>query len=101
MGTEMDDQKQIQLLERVIEAYEKIIKLNEQEIANSDEIIEMYETISETYRKELMEARQTANARDVVSTMASDELKLSLDRIKQLEQANKDLRKQAEELKPD
>ena len=97
----MDDQKQIQLLERVIEAYEKIIKLNEQEIANSDEIIEMYETISETYRKELMEARQTAIARDVVSTMASDELKLSLDRIKQLEQANKDLRKQAEELKPD
>ncbi len=101
MPAEMNLQQQIALLEKVVRAYEKIIKLNEQEIANADEIILMYETISETYRRELMEARQTASARDSVSTLASEELRASIERIKKLEETNRELRKQAQELKPD
>ena len=100
-GKNIEDSQQIEILEKVIKAYEKIIKLNEQEMSNQDEIIQMYETISETFRSDLMEAQQAATARDAVSSLASEELKKSMQRIAELEKNNKELRKQAAELKPE
>ena len=93
--SEIDDLKdKIKNQDAVISGLDRILKLNEQEIANAEEIIQMYEHISDFSRQELKDARETKQAVEAAGSMSAEELKASFNRIKLLDEENKKLREQ-------
>lgn len=97
MSEQSLDQK-LAVLEKLTATYEKLARLTEQELSNAYEMIKMYETILDFTRKELIAARETAAARENVSSLSDAELKRSYDKIKDLEQANVKLREERTKL---
>ena len=91
--------KQVETLGKVVKGLERILKLNEQEIANAEEIIQMYEQISEFARQELKDARESVQASESVSVLSSEELKAAFHRIGELDEANKKLKQEVVKLK--
>lgn len=79
-------------LKKIISGYENVLKLNEKELANADEIKKMYETIIELSRKELILATETSRARESASELGRDELMRAFERIRELEEENSKLR---------
>ena len=100
MGEVEDLREKVKTLENVITGLERILKLNEQEIANAEEIIQMYEQISDFASSELKEARETQAATEAAGSLSSGELKNAFGRIKELEQQNRALRDEADKLRP-
>ncbi len=99
MGEVEELKERVKRLEAVVSGLERILKLNEREIANAEEIIQMYEQIAEFSRKELMDARETNKASEAAGSMSADELKNSFARIKDLEKENRKLREEAESIR--
>jgi hypothetical protein len=66
--------KQIETQKKLLLGYEKVLKLNEKELANADEIIKMYETIMSYSSEELKSAQETVKATDIVATISREEL---------------------------
>ncbi len=88
-------QKKVQAQSDIIKGYEKVLKLNEKELANADEIIKMYESIIDYSSHEMKNAQETLQASDIVSNISRDELITALGKIKELENANIKLREEA------
>lgn len=91
--------EKVKSLEAVVSGLERILKLNEKEIANAEEIIEMYEQIAEFSRMERLDAQQAQSATEVAGQMSAEELKASFARIQKLEEENKKLREESGRLK--
>ena len=85
-------------MEKIIDGYEKVLKLNVQEMKNQDEIIKMYESIVELSTSEIKDARETLAANSAVSSLSRNELIDAFAKIRELEEANKKLREQAERI---
>jgi len=90
-----DLNKKLKIQSDIIRGYEKVLRLNEQELSNADEIIRMYEQISDYSRSELKEAKETVQASSMVSNLSRDELMSAFDKIKALEEANRKLREES------
>lgn len=99
MGEVEELREKVKTLETVIAGLERILKLNEQEIANGEEIVQMYEQISDFARKELVEARETQAATEAAGSLSAGELKQSFARIEELENQNKSLKDEAARLR--
>ena len=93
-------QKQIMVQKKVIMGYEKVLKLNERELSNADEIIKMYETIMSYSSQELKNAQETVKATDIVATISREELLAAISRIRELEEQNKKLREESLRFNP-
>jgi Ser/Thr protein kinase RdoA (MazF antagonist) len=93
-----DLKKKIRAQAEIIRGFEKVLKLNEQELTNADEMIRMYERIVDYSRQELRNAQEAMDASSIVSNLSREELISALDRIKELEDANKKLRQEANEI---
>ncbi|MDF3821852.1 hypothetical protein P3G55_18245 [Leptospira sp. 96542] len=87
--------KKLKIQSDIIKGYEKVLRLNEQELANADEIIRMYEQIIDYSRSELKEAKETVQASSMVSNLSRDELMDAFDKIKKLEESNRKLREES------
>jgi Ser/Thr protein kinase RdoA (MazF antagonist) len=87
--------KQIDIQSKLLKGYEKVLQLNEKELANADEIIKMYESIMSYSSVELKNAQETVAASDIVASISREELMLALQKIKELETQNKKLREEA------
>ncbi|MEM7179471.1 MAG: hypothetical protein AAF518_01050 [Spirochaetota bacterium] len=90
-----DLQKQIKAQNAIIRGYEKVLKLNEKELANADEMIKIYESIIAYSSSELKNAQETMNASHIVANMSREELIGALGKIKNLEDENKKLREES------
>ncbi|TGL59473.1 hypothetical protein [Leptospira sarikeiensis] len=88
-------QKKIKIQNDIIKGYEKVLRLNEQELENADEIIRMYETIIQYSGRELKDVKEAFDATSVVTNLSRDELISAMNRIKELELANKKLREES------
>ncbi|PJZ49604.1 hypothetical protein [Leptospira saintgironsiae] len=88
-------QKKIKIQNDIIKGYEKVLRLNEQELENADEIIRMYETIIQYSGQELKDVKEAFDATSVVTNLSRDELISAMNRIKELEHANKRLREES------
>ncbi|TGK35075.1 hypothetical protein EHQ12_15865 [Leptospira gomenensis] len=88
-------QKKLKIQNDIIKGYEKVLRLNEQELENADEIIRMYEGIIQYSGKELKDAKEAFDATNVVTNLSREELMGALSRIKELEGANKKLREES------
>lgn len=71
------------------------MRLNEQELENADEIIRMYETIIQYSGQELKDVKEAFDATSVVTNLSRDELISAMNRIKELELANRKLREES------
>ncbi len=90
-----DLQKKLKIQNDIIKGYEKVLRLNEQELENADEIIRMYEGIIQYSGKELKDVKEAFDATNVVTNLSREELMSALSRIKELENVNKKLREEA------
>lgn len=88
-------QKKIKIQNDIIKGYEKVLRLNEQELENADEIIRMYETIIQYSGQELKDVKEAFDATSIVTNLSRDELISAMNRIKELEHANKRLREES------
>ncbi|TGK04205.1 hypothetical protein EHQ53_03390 [Leptospira langatensis] len=88
-------QKKIKIQNDIIKGYEKVLRLNEQELENADEIIRMYETIIQYSGQELKNVKEAFDATSIVTNLSRDELITAMSKIKDLELANKKLREQS------
>ncbi|EIE01786.1 MULTISPECIES: hypothetical protein [Leptospira] len=88
-------QKKIKIQNDIIKGYEKVLRLNEQELENADEIIRMYETIIQYSGQELKDVKEAFDATSVVTNLSRDELISAMNRIKELELANRKLREES------
>lgn len=88
-------QKKNKIQGDIIKGYEKVLKLNEQELANADEIIRMYERIVQYSGQELKDIKEAFDASSVVTDLSREELMAAMKRIKELEEANKKLREES------
>ena len=82
----------------IISGFEKVLKLNQEELKNSSEIIKMYESIVEFSGNELKNVKEINEANQKVSSLSREELIQSLEKIKILEEENKRLRAQSEKI---
>jgi len=80
-------------LKTMMRGYENVLKLNEKELENAEEIKNMYELIVEFTRNELIQATETAKAQETASEMSRDELINAFNRITELDAENVELRK--------
>ncbi|MCB1172664.1 MAG: hypothetical protein KDK39_03820 [Leptospiraceae bacterium] len=92
-------QAKIERQDEIINGLENVLKLNEQELANAEEMIKVYETITEFSRKEMISLKDSIEAREATSTLSSVELKKAFTRIAELEAANQELRARQSEFK--
>lgn len=90
-----DLQKKLKIQNDIIKGYEKVLRLNEQELENADEIIRMYEGIIQYSGRELKDAKEAFDATNVVTNLSREELMGALTRIRELENANKKLREES------
>ncbi|EKR72748.1 hypothetical protein [Leptospira noguchii] len=90
-----DLQKKLKIQNDIIKGYEKVLRLNEQELENADEIIRMYEGIIQYSGKELKDVKEAFDATNVVTNLSREELMSALSRIKELENINKKLREES------
>ncbi|EMJ99567.1 hypothetical protein LEP1GSC176_0497 [Leptospira kirschneri str. MMD1493] len=90
-----DLQKKLKIQNDIIKGYEKVLRLNEQELENADEIIRMYEGIIQYSGKEFKDVKEAFDATNVVTNLSREELMSALSRIKELESVNKKLREEA------
>ncbi|TGJ99160.1 hypothetical protein EHO59_14875 [Leptospira semungkisensis] len=88
-------QKKIKIQNDIIKGYEKVLRLNEQELENADEIIRMYETIIQYSGQELKNVKEAFDATSIVTNLSRDELITAMTKIKDLELANKKLREES------
>ncbi|GBF37605.1 MULTISPECIES: hypothetical protein [Leptospira] len=88
-------QKKIKIQNDIIKGYEKVLRLNEQELENADEIIRMYETIIQYSGQELKDVKEAFDATSIVTNLSRDELISAMNRIKELELANRKLREES------
>ena len=86
-------------LKEILKGYENVLKQHEQELENAYKIISMYENIVEYSRDELKRCSETAKAHEINSELGRDELYIALEKIKELEQQNEELRKQTEKIR--
>ncbi|TGK08741.1 hypothetical protein EHO61_08620 [Leptospira fluminis] len=87
--------KKIKIQNDIIKGYEKVLRLNEQELENADEIIRMYETIIQYSGQELKNVKEAFDATSIVTNLSRDELITAMNRIKELELTNKKLREES------
>lgn len=87
--------KKLKIQNDIIKGYEKVLRLNEQELKNADEIIRMYEGIVQYSGKELKDVREAFDATNSVTNLSREELMGALSRIQELENANKKLREES------
>lgn len=92
-------QNKIQELEKIVESYQRILNLNEEEIKNAQQIIQMYENICEFARKELKDAKETVSASEMVISLSRDELMKAMDTVQKLSSANEKLNEEKRRLK--
>ncbi|XDD48662.1 hypothetical protein AB3N59_09335 [Leptospira sp. WS92.C1] len=90
-----DLQKKLKIQNDIIKGYEKVLRLNEQELENADEIIRMYEGIIQYSGKELKDIKEAYDATNLVTNLSREELIDALTRIRDLENANKKLREES------
>lgn len=86
---------------RIIAGLERILKLNEKELANATEMVQVYERITEFSRQEMKGVREAAQAQEAASNLSSQELNKAFGRIQELEVSNEDLREQQSRIKQD
>lgn len=90
---------QIKKQTNIIEGLEKVLKLNEQEISNAEQMVQVYETITEFSRQEMVNMKDSIQAREITSKMSADELKKAFSKIADLEHANQKLRAEQNKIK--
>jgi cysteinyl-tRNA synthetase len=81
-------------LQSLVIGYEKILKLNEKELENAEEMIQMYENIIEYARLEMKDLSDTAKVRDEISNLSRKELMDALAVIDNLESQNRKLKEE-------
>jgi cysteinyl-tRNA synthetase len=81
-------------LQSLVIGYEKILKLNEKELENAEEMIQMYENIIEYARLEMKDLNDTAKVRDEISNLSRKELMDALAVIDNLESQNQKLKEE-------
>ena len=91
-------ENEIKMQNVVIKGYEKVLKLNEKELANAEQMIKIYESIVAYSTEELKAVKETMSASDIVANMSREELISALGKIKVLEQDNKKLREESQKL---
>jgi hypothetical protein len=85
---------EVSRLQSLVLGYERILKLNEKELGNAEEIIRMYENIIEYARLEMKDLSETAKVRDEISNLSRKELMDALEIIDNLESQNRKLREE-------
>lgn len=98
--SEIEDLKaKVEGQSRIIAGLERILKLNEEELANAQEMVKVYETITEFSRQEMKGVREAAEAQEAASNLSSQELQQAFGRIQELEVSNQKLREEQTKLK--
>ena len=85
------------ILKKTINGYETVLKLNEVEIENLETINSMYESMLEYSRTEMLDAKQTMKASEMVRDLSREELIKAFDKIQSLEKQNQEHKKKREE----
>ena len=85
--------EELEYYRKMVRSYENVLKLNERELRNAEDIIKMYEKVVEFAGSEFMSVRDIAKAHENVSQLSRMELMDALKKIKELEEKNRNMKK--------